>query len=46
MARKGKKAKVDAATMVTLLDKGERAKGYDQEKWYPETLKALRAWAK
>jgi len=42
----GKKAKEDAATMVELLEKGKRAKGFDQTKWYPETLKALRAWAK
>ena len=41
----GKKAKQYAATMVKLLDKGERAKGCDQEKWYPQTLMALRAWA-
>jgi hypothetical protein len=42
----GKKAKQDAATMVELLDKGKRAEGCNQKKWYPETLKALRAWAK
>jgi len=42
----GEKAKQDAATMVELLDKGKRAKGCDQNKWYPETFKALRAWAK
>ena len=42
----GKAQKEDAATLVKLLDKGERAKGYDQGKWYPDTLKALRAWAK
>jgi hypothetical protein len=42
----GKKAKQDAAAMVELLDKGERAKGCDQEKWYPRALKALRAWTK
>jgi hypothetical protein len=27
----GKKAKQDAATMIELLNKGERSKGYDQE---------------
>jgi len=42
----GKAQKKDAATLVELLAKGERAKGYGQEKWYPDTLKALRAWAK
>jgi hypothetical protein len=42
----GKKAKQDAATMIELLNKGKRSEGYDQEKWYPQTLKALRAWAK
>jgi hypothetical protein len=47
-ARSGKGAQVkkDAATMVKLLDEGERAKKYDQSKWYPKTLKQLRAWAK
>jgi hypothetical protein len=42
----GKKQKQDAATLVKLLDNGEREKGCDQKKWYPETLKALRAWAR
>ena len=42
----GKKAKQDAAAMIELLDKGERESGCDQKKWYPQTLKALRAWAK
>jgi hypothetical protein len=41
----GKAQKNDAMTLVKLLETGERATGYDQEKWYPETLKALRAWA-
>ena len=43
---KGKKGKQDAATMVELLDKGKGAKGCDQKKWYPETYKVLRSWAK
>jgi len=43
---KAKKGKQDAATMVELLDKGERAKSCDQKKWYPEIFKVLRAWAK
>jgi len=43
---KTKKGKQDAATMVELLDKGKRADGCDQKKWYPETFKLLRAWAK
>jgi hypothetical protein len=42
----GTKAKKDAATMVKLLDEGKRVEGRDQKKWYPMTLKALRAWAK
>jgi len=41
----GKAQKNDAMMLVKLLETGERATGYDQEKWYPETLKALRAWA-
>jgi hypothetical protein len=42
----GKQARLDAATLVKLLDEGKREKDYDQTKWYPETLKALRVWAK
>ena len=42
----GKRAKGDAATMVELLEKGERVESFDQTKWYPKTLKELRAWAK
>lgn len=45
-AGNGKKLKKDAATMVKLLEEGGRERGYDQGKWYPDTVKALRAWAK
>lgn len=45
-AKNGKGAKKDAATMLKLLEEGKRAEGYDQTKWYPDTLKALKAWAK
>ncbi|KIM74396.1 hypothetical protein PILCRDRAFT_828232 [Piloderma croceum F 1598] len=41
-----KKQRQEAATLVKLLDEGEREKNCDQKKWYPETLKALRVWAK
>jgi hypothetical protein len=43
---KGVKGKKDAATVVKLLEDGEKAKGCDQSKWYPRTLKSLKAWAK
>jgi hypothetical protein len=42
----GKKAKQDAATLVKLLVNGAKIDGCDQKKWYPKTLKALKAWAK
>jgi len=40
-----KKQKAEIATLVKEIETGERAEGYDQKKWYPETLKELRAWA-
>jgi hypothetical protein len=43
---KGAKNKKDAVTMLKLLEEGEKAKGCDQAKWYPGTLKSLKAWAK
>lgn len=43
---KSKKGKEDAETLLELLEGGEGASGCDQAKWYPGTLKALRAWAK
>jgi hypothetical protein len=43
---KSKKGKEDAETLLELLEGGEGALRCDQAKWYPGTLKALRAWAK
>lgn len=45
-AGNSKKQKAEIATLVKEIETGEYAKGYDQKKWYPNTLKELRAWAK
>lgn len=45
-AGNSKKQKAEIAALVKAIETGEHAEDYDQSKWYPNTLKGLRAWAK
>jgi len=45
-AGNSEKQKAEVTTLVKAIETGEHAEGYDQTKWYPNTLKELRAWAK